>query len=94
MPLAKLGDNVPAENDSADRSLFVDAAERVITVEYVVVVESSAVTFTSTVLAPTDSETDDVPEMSELNPPELPRRYCSVAPASDFVAVIVTEETL
>ena len=94
VPLAKVGDNVPAEKESPDKSALVEALARVITVEYVVLVPSSAVTLTSTVFAPTASETEEVPEINELNAPEVPKRYSIVAPASDFVAVIVTEVTV
>lgn len=92
VPLVKLGDNVPAENDNAVRFASDDKGSRVITVEYVfVVVPSSAVTLTSTVFAPTESETEDVPETSALKAPAEPSRYSAVAFESDFVPVMVTE---
>lgn len=94
MPLAKLGDNVPLENDSEDNVESEEATDRVITVVYVWVVASSAVTRTSIVFAPTESETDEVPDTSAVNAPAEPRRYSTVAPAFDFVAEIVTEVSL
>ena len=88
------GESEPLENESADNVESDDAVDRVISVEYVIVVESSAVTRTSTVFAPTANETDDVPDTSVENPPDVPSRYSTVAPAFDFVAEIMTDVVL
>ena len=95
VPPAKVGESVTLENESADKSALEDNASRVITIEYVLVVDpSSAVTFTSTVFAPTAKETDDVPDTRAVNAPAVPSRYSIDAFASDLVPVIVTDDAV